>query len=83
MGKSQNSLDDAEADASQELLQHLQQIDGTTERAAHRPGLWQGLVATWKSLQLKSALGHVGLLVSLSIYCAAGGLVIKSFGVFR
>lgn len=68
-------IDDPEADASEELLQQLQQIDGTTERAGRRPGLFHGLVATWKSLKLKAALGHIGLLVSLSIYCAVGGLV--------
>lgn len=74
MGK-MPSLDDTEADASEELLQQLQQIDGTTERSGRRPGFFLGLWATWKSLKLKAALGHIGLLVSLSIYCAVGGLV--------
>lgn len=29
----------------------------------------------WKSLKWKSALNHIGLLISLSIYCGVGGVV--------
>lgn len=29
----------------------------------------------WKSLKWKTALNHIGLLISLSIYCGVGGVV--------
>lgn len=32
----------------------------------------------WKSLKLRSALGHAGLMISLSIYCVVGGVVSMS-----
>lgn len=38
-------------------------------------GLKTKLFNWWKKLKIKSALGHVGLLVTLMAYTAAGGLV--------
>lgn len=60
-----------EEDASQELLEQLKKIDGECEKESFN----NRFSTAWKSLKLKSALGHVGLLVSLSIYCAVGGIV--------
>lgn len=60
-----------EEDASQELLEQLKKIDGECEKNNFTDRFSKG----WKSLKLKGALGHVGLLVSLSIYCAVGGIV--------
>lgn len=60
-----------EEDASQELLEQLKKIDGECEKERFRDRFCKA----WKSLKFKSALGHVGLLVSLSIYCAVGGIV--------
>lgn len=33
------------------------------------------LLRTWEKLKFKSALGHLGLLLSLAFYCAIGGYV--------
>lgn len=33
----------------------------------------------WHSLKWKSALSHIGLLISLSIYCGVGGVVSLNF----
>lgn len=60
-----------EEDANQELLEQLKKIDGDCEK----DNLKNRSTKAWKSLKLKGALGHVGLLVSLSIYCAVGGIV--------
>lgn len=61
-----------EEDASQELLEQLKKIDGECEK---RDNFKNRFGKAWKSLKIKGALGHVGLLVSLSIYCAVGGIV--------
>lgn len=60
-----------EEDASQELLEQLKKIDGECEKENFKDRSSKA----WKSLKLKAALGHIGLLVSLSIYCAVGGIV--------
>lgn len=62
-----------EEDASQELLEQLKKIDGECEKDSSKDR--SSKENPWKSLKLKGALGHVGLLVSLSIYCAVGGIV--------
>lgn len=61
-----------EEDVNQELLEQLRQIDGAMPE---KESLRVRILKAWKFLKLKSALGHVGLLVSLSIYCAVGGIV--------
>jgi hypothetical protein len=33
------------------------------------------LLRTWEKLKFKSAFGHLGLLLSLAVYCAVGGYV--------
>lgn len=60
-----------EEDASQELLEQLKKIDGECKSDSLKDRFSKG----WKSLKIKSALGHIGLLVSLSVYCAVGGIV--------
>lgn len=62
-------------EASEELLEHLKIIDGlsNTERLTLRTRL----ANAWKPLKLRAAFGHIGLMVSLSIYCVVGGIVSK------
>ena len=62
---------DEEEDASQELLEQLKKIDGISEKECFKDRLKKA----WNVLQIKAALGHLGLLVSLSVYCAVGGIV--------
>lgn len=57
-------------------LKLFNEINKERSTFRHRCGrLWNGL---WKSLKLRSAFGHVGLMVSLSIYCVVGGVVSRS-----
>ncbi|XP_037044910.1 TWiK family of potassium channels protein 7 isoform X2 [Bradysia coprophila] len=62
-----------EEDASQELLDQLKKIDGECEQDS----LKDRFSKTCKSLKLKGALGHIGLLLSLSIYCGVGGCIFQ------
>lgn len=65
---------DGEDPKQELLLQQLQAID--EEGAAEQPLTWpRRLLNAWKGLPFKAALGHVGLLFSLSMYCGLGGLV--------
>lgn len=70
---SENEEADPE-DASRELLEQLKKID-VDSNGGKEPPFRKRLASACKALKLKAALGHVGLLVSLSIYCAVGGLV--------
>lgn len=56
-------------EASEELLEQLKRIDGGLEEKAKQ--------GTWKKLRekVKPAQAHIGLMVSLCVYCAVGGLV--------
>lgn len=56
-------------DASEELLEQLKRIDGGLEEKKEQ--------GTWKKLRekVKPAQAHIGLMVSLCVYCAVGGLV--------
>lgn len=56
-------------ESNQELLEQLKQFDNRPEDDPKRPKT----ITTPK--WLKKALSHIGLLVSLSIYCAGGGYV--------
>lgn len=62
-----------EEDASQELLEQLKKIDGECKQDS---SLKNRFSQAYKS-KIKSALGHIGLLVSLSIYCAVGGIIFR------
>ncbi|XP_065363782.1 TWiK family of potassium channels protein 7 isoform X1 [Calliphora vicina] len=68
---------DAQDDVNTELLQKLKHLDVRVENGESSAG--QGLCETsfWKSLKWKSTLNHIGLLVSLSIYCGVGGLIFR------
>lgn len=72
---------DDSADPKQEqlLLEQLQAIDDGTA-CTTRQSWPRRLLAAWKSLPFKAAMGHIGLLFSLSMYCALGGLVSGQFG---
>lgn len=62
-------------EASEELLEHLKIIDGIN---IERPSLKSRLASAWRPLKFKAAMAHVGLMVSLSIYCVVGGIVSTS-----
>lgn len=76
----------------QQLLQQLKQIDAEADGGSdddnadtggdhHHPStLRERIAVTCRTLHVKSALAHIGLLVSLSIYCAVGGYVGNMFG---
>lgn len=72
-----NLIMSEEEDASQELLEQLKKIDGECKQDS---SLKSRFSQAYKS-KIKSALGHIGLLVSLSIYCAVGGIVSKLMSV--
>lgn len=57
-------------EANEELLEHLKKMD-----SMHANDDEPKSTSTSKRVKLKKALGHIGLMVSLSIYCAVGGLV--------
>lgn len=58
-------------EASEELLEQLKRMDGIHPENEQKTET----LNTLKRHKLKTAIGHVGLMVSLSIYCAVGGLV--------
>lgn len=59
-------------EADEELLSQLKLFNEINkERSSFR----HRFCRVWKSLKLRSALGHFGLMVSLSIYCVVGGVV--------
>ncbi|XP_039962273.1 TWiK family of potassium channels protein 7 isoform X3 [Bactrocera neohumeralis] len=64
---------DAADEANTELLEKLKHLD-VRAKTEERTNCWKGC---WKSSKWKSALNHIGLLVSLSIYCGVGGLVFR------
>ena len=65
-------------DANTELLEKIKHLDVRVDNGESGGGTGGGGLCQkgcWKSLKWKSALNHIGLLVSLSIYCGVGGLV--------
>lgn len=59
-------------EADEELLSQLKLFNEINkERSSFR----HRFCRVWKSLKLRSALGHFGLMISLSIYCVVGGVV--------
>lgn len=66
---------DSQDEANTELLEKLKHLDRRAEAVESGNGICSRSSACWQSLKLKSALNHIGLLVSLSIYCGVGGLV--------
>ncbi|KAH8316880.1 hypothetical protein KR067_010745 [Drosophila pandora] len=81
---------DSQDEASTELLEKLKHLDRRVEIVEDGAGGGGGLgkgrgrggktsTAWWQSVKWKSALNHIGLLVSLSIYCGVGGLVKTCF----
>uniref|UniRef100_A0A1I8P8D3 Uncharacterized protein n=1 Tax=Stomoxys calcitrans TaxID=35570 RepID=A0A1I8P8D3_STOCA len=67
---------DSADEANTELLQKLKHLDVRVESAERKDG---GLCQNgcWKSLKWKATLNHIGLLVSLSLYCGVGGLIFR------
>lgn len=66
---------DVPDDVNTELLQKLKHLDVHVENGENSGALSSTKTSWWKSLKWKAALNHIGLLVSLSIYCGVGGLV--------
>lgn len=66
-------MTDKDEEANEELLEQLKVFD-----EIKRPTFWQKFLNAWKSLKLRAALGHFGLMLSLSIYCVVGGIVSMS-----
>lgn len=54
-----------------ELLEKLKQLDERDEVDS----FGARFMKAWKNLKIKKGLGHIGLLVSLAVYCGVGGLV--------
>ncbi|XP_031626940.1 TWiK family of potassium channels protein 7 isoform X2 [Contarinia nasturtii] len=61
-------------EADEELLGQLKVFDEIKKRSTFR----HRLCSWWKSLKLRSAFGHIGLMISLSIYCVVGGVIFRS-----
>ncbi|KAH8335862.1 hypothetical protein KR074_012235 [Drosophila pseudoananassae] len=78
---------DSQDEASTELLEKLKHLDRRVEivedggagggGAGGRGRGGKTSPAWWQSVKWKSALNHIGLLVSLSIYCGVGGLIFR------
>lgn len=68
---------DATDDANAELLNKLKHLDVRVETVETNKGICKK--SFWKSLKLRSALNHIGLLVGLSVYCGVGGIVSYCF----
>lgn len=64
---------DATDDANAELLNKLKHLDVRVETVETNKGICKK--SFWKSLKLRAALNHIGLLVGLSVYCGVGGMV--------
>lgn len=58
-------------EASEELLEQLKRMDGI-HSDDDKP---RSIGGKMKKINWKSAVAHIGLMVSLSVYCAVGGLV--------
>lgn len=83
-----NSAVNDDADVGhQQLLQQLKRIDAeggvgasSSSDDGDRGTLRERFTAACQALHAKAILAHIGLMVSLSIYCAVGGLVREIFG---
>lgn len=64
----------ADEEANEELLEHLKIIDAGIH-VEPRPTLGTRLAHAWKPLKVKAALAHIGLMISLAVYCVVGGIV--------
>lgn len=68
-------------EANEELLEHLKIIDAGII-AEPRPTLSTRLANAWKPLKVKAALAHIGLMMSLAVYCVVGGIVSSTINLF-
>ncbi|ALC48793.1 CG43155 [Drosophila busckii] len=68
---------DSQDEANTELLEKLKHLDRRVEAVENGNGICSRSAACWQSVKWKSALNHIGLLVSLSIYCGVGGLIFR------
>ncbi|XP_055913542.1 TWiK family of potassium channels protein 9 isoform X2 [Eupeodes corollae] len=69
---------DSADEANQELLKKLKHLDVRVESGENPEG-GGGVFkkGSWKLVKWKSALNHIGLLISLSIYCGVGGVAVQ------
>lgn len=75
MSTSEEMPSSKDEEADEELLPQLKMFN---EIHKERSSFRHRFCRVWKSLKLRSALGHAGLMVSLSIYCVVGGMVCVS-----
>ncbi|XP_055683012.1 potassium channel subfamily K member 15 [Lutzomyia longipalpis] len=64
----------SETDPHNELLEQLKKFDPND---CERETFTRKIQRIWKSFNVKKALGHIGLFVSLAIYCGVGGIVFR------
>lgn len=57
-----------------DLMEHFKKIDVKIVDQ-EQEAFTVRVVKFWKRLEIKKALSHVGLLLSLAIYCGVGGVV--------
>lgn len=70
-----SSDEDGKADLL-EKLKELDRRDGDEEADGAAPGSLRGKFKFyWTKFKIKEALGHLGLLAFLAVYCGVGGLV--------
>ncbi|XP_059617700.1 TWiK family of potassium channels protein 7 [Phlebotomus argentipes] len=64
----------SEADASNDLLEQLKKFDANVQE---RETFCQKFRRFWTAVNVKKTLSHIGLLVSLAVYCGVGGIVFR------
>lgn len=67
------AIDTSNADEDDNVLTQLKLF--SSNEINMEPAFRHRFCRFWKSLKLRSAFGHFGLMVSLSIYCVVGGVV--------
>lgn len=71
--KNRKNMVDSSDEDSIELLDKLKHVHVESEATSHV--LCYKEKSCWESVEWKSALNHIGLFISLSIYVGVGGLV--------
>ena len=64
-----------EENSNSELLEKLKELDRRDGEEIIDPTFKGRLLHYWIKFKIKEALGHIGLLLFLGIYCGVGGIV--------
>ncbi|GAB0093381.1 TWiK family of potassium channels protein 7 [Sergentomyia squamirostris] len=67
----------SEADPNHPNSQLLDQLKRFDAKKCEKETFPKKVQRVWKSFNVKKTLSHIGLLVSLAIYCGVGGIVIR------